>query len=73
MNRDMKNILTILALAAAAIGAVVTAVLLVVKFKEQIGDFFAEMKMRCPCCHREEDDYADDELNCLCDIDEITE
>lgn len=73
MDRDLKDILKILAVIAVLMTAVVAAVLLVVKYKEQIGDFFAELKMKCPCCHREEDDYADEELNCICDIENLTE
>ncbi len=35
--------------------------------------FFAELKMKCPCKRCEEDDYADEELNSLCDMDSIIE
>lgn len=72
MDRDLRDILKILAVIAALVGALVAAVLLVMKYHEQISDFFAELKMKCPC-HREEDDYADEELNCICDMENITE
>ncbi len=72
MDRDMKDILKVLAVIAVLVGALAAAILLVVKYKEQISDFFAELKMKCPC-HREEDDYADDELNCICDMEDIAE
>ena len=29
--------------------------------------------MKCPCKRCEEDDYADEELNSLCDMDSIIE
>lgn len=73
MNHDLKDIIKILAVLAAVVGAVTACVLLIVKYKEAIVDFFQELKMKSPCLHREEDDYADEELNCICDIDEIVQ
>ena len=73
MDREVKNIIKILAAVVAVVGAVVAAVLLIVKYKEEIADFFAELKMKCPCAHREEDDYADEELNFICDLDEFVQ
>ena len=60
-------------LLAALIGAVVAGVLLILRYKEEICDFFAELKMKYPCKRCEEDDYADEELNSLCDMDSIIE
>ena len=71
MDRDIKDIIKILAVLAAVAGAVIAGVLLIVKYKEEISDFMAEMRMKCPCAHREEDDYADEELNCICDVDDV--
>ena len=73
MDRDMKDLLKLLAALAALIGAVVAGVLLILRYKEEICDFFAELKMKCPCKRCEEDDYADEELNRLCDMDSIIE
>lgn len=70
MDRDIKDIIKILAVLAAVAAAVITGVLLIVKYKEEIGDFMAEMRMKCPSAHREEDDYADEELNRICDMDD---
>ena len=70
MDRDIKYIIKILAVQAAVAGAEIAGVLLIVKYKEEISDFMAEMRMKCPCAHREEDDYADEELNCICDMDD---
>ena len=71
MDRDMKDLLKLLAALAALVGAVVAGVLLILRYKEEICDFFAELKMKCPCKRCEEDDYADEELNSLCDMDSI--
>lgn len=71
MDRDIKDIIKILAVLAAVAGAVIAGVRLIVKYKEEISDFMAEMRMKCPCAHREEDDYADEELNCICDVDDV--
>ena len=57
MDRDMKDLLKLLAALAALIGAVVAGVLLILRYKEEICDFFAELKMKCPCKRCEEDDY----------------
>ena len=73
MEREWKDLMKILAVLMALVGVVVAGVLLVVKYKEEISDFLAEMKMRCPCAHREEDDYADEELNRICDMDDLGE
>lgn len=73
MKREGLALIKIAAAVAAAIAAVVAVVLLVVKYKEEIADFFAELKMKCPCTSREEDDYADEELNLICDLDEIVQ
>ena len=73
MERDFKDILKILAVLAALAGTVIAAVLLIVKYKEELGDFLAELKMKCPCVHHEEDAYADEELNRICDLDNAAE
>ena len=73
MDREMKDLIKILAILLALAGTVVAGVLLVVKYKEEICDFFAELKMKCPCAHREEDDYADEELNSICDLEGMAE
>ena len=69
MYRDWKDLLKVLAVLTVVVSAITTCVLLIVKYKENIADFFEELKMKCPCAHREEDDYADDELNCIYDYD----
>ena len=66
MDRGIKDLLKVLAVLLALAGTVVAGVLLIVKYKEEISDFFAELKMKCPCVCREEDDYADEELNSIC-------
>ncbi len=66
MDRGIKDMLKVLAVLLALAGTVVAGVLLIVKYKEEISDFFAELKMKCPCVCREEDDYADEELNSIC-------
>lgn len=68
MDRDLRDLWKLLAALAALIGVVGTVVLLLVKYHDAIGDFFTDLRMKCPC-HRDEDDYADDELNSICDID----
>lgn len=73
MDREMKDLFKILAVLLALVGVVVAGVLLIVKYKEEISDFFAELKMKCPCAHREEDDYADEELNSICDLEDMAE
>lgn len=73
MGREMKDLFKILAVLLALVGVVVAGVLLIVKYKEEISDFFAELKMKCPCAHREEDDYADEELNSICDLEDMAE
>lgn len=73
MDREMKDLFKLLAVLLALVGVVVAGVLLIVKYKEEISDFFAELKMKCPCAHREEDDYADEELNSICDLEDMAE
>ena len=73
MGREMKDLFKILAVLLALVGVVVAGVLLIVKYKEEISDFLAELKMKCPCAHREEDDYADEELNSICDLEDMAE
>ncbi len=70
MDREWKDVVRVLAVLMAVVGALIAAVLLIVKYKEEISDFLAEVRMKCPCAHREEDDYADDELNCICNLDD---
>ena len=73
MDREMKDLFKLLAVLLALVGVVVAGVLLIVKYKEEISDFFAELKMKCTCAHREEDDYADEELNSICDLEDMAE
>ena len=73
MERGTKDLIKILAILLALAGTVVAGVLLIVKYKEDICDFFSDLKLKCPCAHREEDDYADEELNSICDMDHIAE
>ena len=73
MNRECSDIIKLIAVIAILIGALVAAILLVVKFREEIGDFFAALGEKLPPPHREEDDYADEELNSLYDMEEITQ
>ena len=73
MDRNWKDLFKILAVLLALAGTVVAGILLVVKYKEEIGDFFAELRMKCPCAHREEDDYADEELNSICGLEDLAE
>ena len=70
MDREWKDVVRVLAVLMAVVGALIAAVLLIVKYKEEISDFLAEVRMKCSCAHREEDDYADDELNCICNLDD---
>ena len=69
MERNLKDIIKILAVLAAVVGAVIACVLLIVKYKDALVELVSSLKEKCPCGHREEDDYADDELNCICDMD----
>ena len=73
MDREMKDLFKILAVLLALVGVVVAGVLLIVKYKEEISDFLAELKMKCPCARREEADYADEELNSICDLEDMAE
>ena len=73
MAREWKDLMKILAVLVALAGVIDAGVLLIVKYKEEIGDFLAELKMKCPCARREEDDYADEELNCICNMDDLAE
>ena len=73
MNRDFKTVVKAVAVLAALIGAVAALLMVIAKYKEEISDFFAELKMKCPCARREEDDYADEELNCICDLGDFAE
>lgn len=63
-----KDILKLLAVIVAAIGMIVACVLLAVKYKDALCDFFGKLKEKCPCAklHCEADDYADEELNSIC-------
>ena len=74
MNRDLKDVFKIVAAAAALIAAIAACVFVIIKYKDSIVNFFEDLKenckLRCPL-HREEDDYADDELNVICDMDDM--
>lgn len=68
MDCNRKDFWKILAAVLAAASAVATCVFLVAKYKDALCGFFGKLKEKFPfrvsvSVQREEDDYADDELN----------